>query len=720
MAVTDAIEVVFFGDIDCARTVDFQPPDFPDASGKPVNVDEIITRDELSIGERFSGQTVEQSGNFDSITGVATGPLQVLAGAVNQNLAVRDDLIDGQTLVGISAASEGFPNESALGEGAIALHFSVDQSELGLEFQGLSDAGATVSVTFFTRDALLLETIGFTNSGSYGFKRIGGVEDIAGVLITNTDAEGIAIDNVCWGSVFVPPCDAVVRLEGCSEGAFILPAQAPPIPPVTRGGDSVKVDIVFEDVGGLCNLEEFRAWGLEVQFDDDRLDFAGCRPGQFIDDFFIFSCQQVIGQPRIKVQAIVGAGGPIDPGNDPVLFATLCFIPSEGSNQTLDSYEFSTLNFTDDFGTEIQFLELDIQPDTLTVLTELHGTGDITLNGELTGGDAQCIHETALFFDVVHDGSFPDCVISTPPPPNECNTAPIERYKADTNCDGFVTSLDADVVFDASACGDGVVPPEPCLAKNFEGCPPPEARQRVYAPYIATRSDGRVRLGEVKGSGTDVIRVPLEVQGSGPLRAFTLDFSHPTTLEVVDVEPSAETSAWRWFGHGQPAPGSLRVVGAVGTYPAVDLAENEWTTLAYIVVRAATEEASAGRFELVASWDDVEGVPLLGGGISISGASAVDLPAEFALGTGRPNPSGGTVEIEFLVPAGSTSHVDIAIYNVQGQLVRSLVDGPQVPGRHTVSWDGKDRSGRSVAAGTYFSRMNAGSFQQTRKIVQRR
>ena len=49
--------------------------------------------------------------------------------------------------------------------------------------------------------------------------------------------------------------------------------------------------------------------------------------------------------------------------------------------------------------------------------------------------------------------------------------------------------------------------------------------------------------------------------------------------------------------------------------------------------------------------------------------------------------------------------------------MRSLVDGARPAGQQSVTWDGRDDGGTTVASGVYFYRMTAGRFAQTRKMV---
>ena len=93
----------------------------------------------------------------------------------------------------------------------------------------------------------------------------------------------------------------------------------------------------------------------------------------------------------------------------------------------------------------------------------------------------------------------------------------------------------------------------------------------------------------------------------------------------------------------------------------------------------------------------------------------IQLPKEFDMRQNYPNPFNPTTVIEYALPKATT--VKIQIYNILGQAVRSLVDGPQEPGYKTVYWDGKDNSEREVSSGIYFYRIVAGSFVECRKMA---
>ncbi len=98
------------------------------------------------------------------------------------------------------------------------------------------------------------------------------------------------------------------------------------------------------------------------------------------------------------------------------------------------------------------------------------------------------------------------------------------------------------------------------------------------------------------------------------------------------------------------------------------------------------------------------------------------LPETFALEQNYPNPfarSNNNVAlattIRYALP--QPSHVTIRIYDVLGQLVRTLHDETQTAGFHRVLWDGRNAVGKQAAAGIYFYRMQAGKFEAVKKIL---
>jgi hypothetical protein len=93
------------------------------------------------------------------------------------------------------------------------------------------------------------------------------------------------------------------------------------------------------------------------------------------------------------------------------------------------------------------------------------------------------------------------------------------------------------------------------------------------------------------------------------------------------------------------------------------------------------------------------------------------VPGEFVLHQNYPNPFNPTTTITFCLPAGGTRQTTLRIFNVLGQQVRTLVDTPLDPGRHKVTWAGRDERDHPVSSGVYFFVLQADSYTETRKMV---
>ena len=82
-----------------------------------------------------------------------------------------------------------------------------------------------------------------------------------------------------------------------------------------------------------------------------------------------------------------------------------------------------------------------------------------------------------------------------------------------------------------------------------------------------------------------------------------------------------------------------------------------------------------------------------------------------------PNPFNPSTKIEYSVPMAGK--VSIKIYNMKGQLVKTLVDESKTAGElYSATWNGTDNSNRSVASGVYFARTNvAGQYEKLNKLT---
>ena len=103
-------------------------------------------------------------------------------------------------------------------------------------------------------------------------------------------------------------------------------------------------------------------------------------------------------------------------------------------------------------------------------------------------------------------------------------------------------------------------------------------------------------------------------------------------------------------------------------------------------------------------------------------ADAADVPessfrpaAGFFLSPARPNPSALSTALTFSLEAEGTARV--SIYDIEGRVVRRLLNRRCPAGPTTVTWNGTDGQGRPAAAGVYFVRLDAGERQMVRRLI---
>ncbi|MEN8230298.1 MAG: metallophosphoesterase [Bacteroidota bacterium] len=90
-------------------------------------------------------------------------------------------------------------------------------------------------------------------------------------------------------------------------------------------------------------------------------------------------------------------------------------------------------------------------------------------------------------------------------------------------------------------------------------------------------------------------------------------------------------------------------------------------------------------------------------------------PGQDHLYQAYPSPFNQSTKIRYTMAEAGI--VNISVYNINGQIVATLVNRKQAAGSHTVTWEGVNDTGKKVASGIYFYRMHADDFLKTRKII---
>jgi len=87
----------------------------------------------------------------------------------------------------------------------------------------------------------------------------------------------------------------------------------------------------------------------------------------------------------------------------------------------------------------------------------------------------------------------------------------------------------------------------------------------------------------------------------------------------------------------------------------------------------------------------------------------------FSLDQNYPNPFNPSTTISYRL--ADQRDVTLTVFNILGQVVKSLVHDVQPSGSYTVRWDGTNDRGTPVSSGMYIYRLRAGSFVQSKKMM---
>lgn len=91
------------------------------------------------------------------------------------------------------------------------------------------------------------------------------------------------------------------------------------------------------------------------------------------------------------------------------------------------------------------------------------------------------------------------------------------------------------------------------------------------------------------------------------------------------------------------------------------------------------------------------------------------VPAGFNLKQNYPNPFNPTTRINYTI--GSASFVNLAVFDVSGNFVKTLVNAHQSNGVYSLQWDGTNELSNKMPSGNYFIKIKTGEFTQSRKMI---
>ena len=334
------------------------------------------------------------------------------------------------------------------------------------------------------------------------------------------------------------------------------------------------------------------------------------------------------------------------------------------------------------------------------------GKGDIDLSQTIDAFDASLVlmHTVrALNLDWIHDD------INGPVETTYGFELLEEVWRqADVSGKAGITAFDASLIMRRDV---GLITHFPAEADAYRLWEPPDWWMPPAAPAVkpvaaTPRLQRVVSLGSAAEQSDGTLVVPLSIDAMEDVLAGTVvlefDAAH---LRPTGVRQTELTSGYLLADHARG--NSLRVSFAgveaqTGSGPFAELLfERIDATFAPDDLRLTEVQLNEGEVETRIAASTL--------------AVAAPLPQTLALHPNYPNPFNPRTTINYDLPADN--RVRLTVYNLTGQQVRVLIDGPQPAGRHTAVWHGMDDSGARVGSGVYLFRLETAGSVLVRKML---
>ncbi|MFQ6094303.1 MAG: cohesin domain-containing protein, partial [bacterium] len=322
---------------------------------------------------------------------------------------------------------------------------------------------------------------------------------------------------------------------------------------------------------------------------------------------------------------------------------------------------------------------------------------DVTTDGAVSGADALAILRYLAFFstNIGHTGEWT-----------------FRPLNISTTLSGNLTNQNFTAYLLGEATGDwGTSAPAGAIAQS-------QLPAQMEKGALEETSSVALALGEVRGSPGEEIAVPVTLTNWGEaVNTIIFSLDYDSTLFSYRSAGLTPLTEGYLFAVNATEQGKLHVAmaGVKGVTEGGDILR--------IVFEITSSEQKQGSSELTfstATANDRKVAHLTSGEVVFKELEVPSpLPEAFELSQNYPNPFNPTTTIRYAVPKKFADgvKVNLKIFNIEGQMVRSLVNEDRAPGFYSVVWDGKNDRGEWVSSGLYFYAVSVGEFKATRKMI---
>lgn len=254
------------------------------------------------------------------------------------------------------------------------------------------------------------------------------------------------------------------------------------------------------------------------------------------------------------------------------------------------------------------------------------------------------------------------------------------------------------------------------VATTVDGSPVPSTKPVIQNPGVNENSEFSLSLGSDRVLAGQTVTVNVSLANVQALMGYGFALNYDADkFEFVGATPASQ-DLLKSTGGETPLFSSWNENGKVSVANAVIDGSaisggGEIVSLTFKVLREFEDQA---RFEiaegLVFDPQQLSNPAVVAGVLELQST-----PTEFALLQNFPNPFNPETTISYNL--AESGDVSLQIYNVVGQVVRTLVAERQSAGRYQVRWNGTDDRGVPVSSGIYFYQITTGKNQDVRKLM---
>lgn len=241
----------------------------------------------------------------------------------------------------------------------------------------------------------------------------------------------------------------------------------------------------------------------------------------------------------------------------------------------------------------------------------------------------------------------------------------------------------------------------------------------ILGATAAHAADLTVTLPTITAPPGAVVSVPIDVSPNPtPFGIYSLDFRINLNPAVVQSSSSLSDGFLQFWGPAFVNATPSFVAAATGGLLPINTASGRLNTLQLTIAPTAALGTDMPLTFATLRFNELSPtVSVVPGVLRIRGATGVESewPTGLALAPASPDPVRSHTRLAFTLPR--QGFAELTIHGLDGRRIRTLTSGSTMAGQHEAHWNADDDSGRRVAAGVYFARLESGGRHVSRRLV---